>query len=795
MGPDRRSLASEVVATFFITSATDSVVDHVYCDAARVRAFAARHGYDDAVHLLRDTYCGTRQSAGVWQDGRRLREALRRGPEGNEDRDYPEYILVLLLCCIVQRELADAGEVSQNFRHALTRRLGFHIEPLDGLPILWHALREVMAARGLQLVLPTTGPKLVRYHRFLVFPVRSDITRIERLLTAIPTERRLDDTVVANKAVVSGAHTHAYRYHFEAWRELWQGGDPRHEETTFWRVLDRERRRLEQRARLVVRPSDDFPFELSLHLERDGVDVPASNLKLEELVGPVARAVARGRVELVGKGMDRYVDVANGARPDFVLLERSRLDTVPEDARGRRVSDGRWWLAPLTSSSPGGGDVFRPVGWTGGTKVGRALLHVGPFAPRYWAIEPSIPSLESDRGPVPLRRSDVGTWAVDDASVDGPLRLRAVQPNRGVTLRLEARSSAVSHHRDRIREFEPSELLHEDGTLERTAPPASAPPAPTRPSEICHQDPRFTALGETLYARSARGISYGEVIALARMIERKDTPSAWDLVRSFVDAGWYEPGWVKGAEARRLTPRRPRLVVVAEGLLLDGLVCGQDVHRLLECAERHGAATRMVRGSPWEPTTIVIEATDSLAETIADEARLPLDNRSERVPPRPSEAARRVTPPDGWSTRPHFGILRASRDDGHEAPYWLVQATWNLAHQSATAALLHMAELSGRPAFVWRAGRLERRNPGAVLPTSWARWLRARSCRSAAAEQHGDYWSYGYPADLGAVRALASVTSAIRAPDEVPSWIMSTRVSGAKVRSVVVGGRAIGIRA
>ncbi|MCR9216921.1 MAG: hypothetical protein NXI14_06935 [bacterium] len=790
MQSNGRSLASDVVATFFAASAADGIIDHIDCEAEIVRAFAASYGYDDVVQLLRDAYCGRRVD-----DGRRLRETLRHGPDGREHPYYPDYILILLLCCIVQREIADMGRGSQNIRHALSRRLDFHVESLDGLPALWEALKHALARQDLELVLPDEGFRLVRYHRFLVFPVHSDRTRVERLLLRIPKDRRLDDEEVARAVARSEKYGQAYKYHFEKWLELWEVGDPRDQDATFWKVLERSRRELDRRGRLVVRPSDTFPFELRTYALIDGLETSVEDLSKIDLVGPVSNAVARGRVELSNKGMDRYADCSDGARCDLVLLERSLAGNAVDSRNHRSVSGGRWFLVPSSVSMSSLGRTVRDVGWSDGTKVGRALLHAGPFSPRYWARPPAAPLLCSERGPVRLLPVEGANWRVEADALDGRLRLGTSVPlERSTFLELEARSTAVPHHPDRIREFDPAKLLHEDGILERTAPSLPTEcPTELSATIACEPDHRLKTLGEALYARSALGIGYGEAIRLVRMIAGDDTPSVWDILRTFIDAGWFEVGWVRGAEARLLCPRRPRLIAASHGLLLDGMVCREDVLRLAACARRHGAELRIVRGSPWEAAVAVVEGAFDRGAEVAQEARLPIDGYVERPIRRPSEAARAIGPKEGWSVRQQFGVLRASRDDGHEAPYWLVKETWEQTHQSATTAFLHQAEVSGEPAFVWRRGRLERRVDGATLPNSWARWLRVRSGRSAGVDQVDGSWVYGYPADRQAARALATATSAIRAHDPLPAWVSATRQSSGD-RRIVVRGKSMGLR-
>ena len=789
MRPRVPSLAREIVATFFAASATDGIIDNIDCDEHAVAAFASKYDADDAVRFLCEAYDNSHG-----RDKGHLKETLRHGPSGSEDPLHPAYILVLFACCIVQQRLVNAGRGSQNFRRALGDHLDTHIEALDGLPDLWQGLKRALGRQDLELFLPDKGHRLVRYHRFMVFPVRHDRDRIDRLLLGLPRDRRLNDEMVARAIASSRGHGEAYNYHLRKWIGLWAVGDPRHRESTFWKALSMARARLDKRARLVVRPSDTFPFELRTYIINDGFEAPALDLEAAELVTPVADGVRRGRIDLRDLGMDRFQDCVDGSRGDTLLLRTNDDGGDSNVPDGRPVWGGQWTLVRRSMVAGSAPVTSRQVGWSGATRVGSAYLHAGPFSPRYWATAPGVPVLRSEEGQIALERSDGAGWWIGGRTLDGRLRLETTHSENCGGLELQASSRAVPHHPDRMAEFDPTRMLHEDGILERTSPPlATKRQTNALASTAVAQDHRMTWVGEALYARSARGIGYGEAIGLVRLIEDTDTPSTWDLLRTFIDGGWFETGWVRGAEARRLCPRRPRLVTTTHGLLLDGMVCEEDIRRLSACAERNGARLLTVRGSPWEPSTIIVKAAVDQEIEIAEQARLPIEDYVVRPLRRPSDGARPIQLKSGWTVRSQFGIGRASRDDGHEAPEWLVGGDPVRTHRSMTTALLHHAERSRMPAFVWRDGRLERTAIGAVLPSSWARWLRMHSGRSAGvvAGEHG--WSYGYPASRRSARMLAEVTDAIRADASVPSWVALTR-SRAGRRRLVHNGRRVDVR-
>jgi len=439
-----------------------------------------------------------------------------------------------------------------------------------------------------------------------------------------------------------------------------------------------------------------------------------------------------------------------------------------------------------------------PLAQKCGIRSGRGLLYRGPFAPWHKDRQGRTLSFLVDGKPVPNEIDSEGYRRPDLARIDGDVVVAIDGVSRAKTPTIAANGRATRHITERLKEFEDASGRHDDGALRDTAPDLSLP------SSIGHEstdtsDPRLSALAEALYARSARGLALGEAVELARRTVEDDA-SVWTVLRSFVDAGWYDPVWMHGTIAQGLSPRRPRLLRRGDDLVLDGMVCEEIVEGLEASSKSLGGTFSTVFPSVVAalPVHVLTGLSPEDSSELGDRTRMGVEEPSWRTVPRIADLSRDRDTSLFEPFRRVFGIGRSDRCDGKGPPLWDAGGDGSTClHTSRIAAILHRSEMEGAPAFVWADDMLRPVAPGHHLPASWGRWLRHRMLAGAGPTREGEGMTatYGYPCDRSAANSLSKVTGAVGVfAGHVPVWIERSSRAGRPARQVRVDGRTWGVR-
>ena len=777
----------DLYRTFFLEQAVDGEVTSLRLDEGTNVRFARRHGADDVVALL----AGRMEGRGARQ---RIRWCLDDPYYGH---DAGHVALSLLVVCQAQWLLDDV-DASHDIRTKILELFGFR-PSLNGLPSQWRRMENRLRRDGVVLTLPSVPPsrRLVGIHQALVFPLYIHRRTIREIVRALPEERRTDVVLSMRLRAIHDARG-AMRGHLDHWKTLALRMDPRAFETPFWRTVEEERDHLATRSTLVVRPTDDFPSRLALY-ERSPSGEETERPEPWAMTSPstaVARGCRRGRIGMTAVGFGRHVEADPDRDPDMMLEPAGDAE---EAATGRPVGNGIWHLVTPAEHRDAVGRAVPgvPLERKDGIRVGRRLLHRHPFVPWHRAKGGHI-RFRAMGKELPVEMDAEGYRRPTASRMDGEVELEVVVGTQVARPTVAAAGRAERHPAERLREFRAGDVRHDDGMLRETAPKAPGP-LPKPPVGASSTDPSLLALGEALYARSARGLGLGEAVELARQVCPSHPGRCWGLLRAFIDAGWYDPVWHHGTVAQALFPRRLRLVQRGDDLIVDGIVCEEVVEGLRATAERLGGGMRTIHAQDMiaPPSHLLHGLSEERHADLSEDTRAPIVEPSWEAPPPVASLARdpdvsRYEPP-----RRQFGVGRLDRKDGKGPPLWSAgdDGTANM-HDSRTAAQLHAAELAGQTMFTWAGDLMWVEGPGRHLPASWARLLRHRALQGGGVVASADVAEerYAYPCDQAAAEALSSVCRVVGGLEpSTPAWIVRASRAG-HGRRVGVGGRIWRIR-
>ena len=779
----------DLYRTFFLGQAVDGEVTSIRLDEGTNVRFARRHGADDIVALLARRMEGERGSA-----RRRIKWCLD-DPHYGHDAGY--VALSLLVVCQAQWLLDDA-DASHDIRRKLLE-LFWLGSSLNGLPSLWRKIGGRLRGDGVTLTLPAVPPsrRLVGVHQALVFPLHVHRHAIREVVRALPEERRTNAVLSMRLRAIHDARG-AMRGHLDDWKALALRMDPRAFETPFWRTVEEERNHLATRSTLVVRPTDDFPSRLALY-ERSPSGEETERPEPSAMTSPsvaVGQGRRQGRIGMTAIGFGRYVEVDRDRDPDMVL---ERVVSEDDATIGRPVGNG-WWRLVAAAKNRGVADRAGPgvpLERKDGIRVGRRLLHRYPFVPWHRAKGGHV-RFRAMGEELAVETDAEGYRRPTAPRMDGEIELEVVVGTHVVRPTVAAAGRAERHPTERLREFRAGDVQHDDGTLRETAPRVTGP-LPEPPIGASSTDPSLLALGEALYARSARGLGLGEAVELARRVFPSHPERCWGLLRAFVDAGWYDPVWRHGTVAQALFPRRLRLVRRGGDLVVDGILCEEVVEGLRTVAERLGGALQTIHAQDTiaPPSHVLHGLSEDRRAALSEDTGTAIVEPSWEAPPPVASLSDDPDVSRYEAPRRQFGVGRLDRKDGKGPPLWSAGGDGKTdVHVARTAAQLHAAELAGRTMFTWAGGLLWTEGPGRHLPASWARWLRHRALQGGgvAPSADGTMERYAYPCDRAAAEALSSVCPVVAGLEpSTPAWIVRASRAG-NGRRIGVGGRIWRIR-
>jgi hypothetical protein len=273
----------------------------------------------------------------------------------------------------------------------------------------------------------------------------------------------------------------------------------------------------------------------------------------------------------------------------------------------------------------------------------------------------------------------------------------------------------------------------------------------------------LVTLGEALYERTARGLSYSEAIEIVlRGMVTQDRPSEWDLLRSFADAGWLEMTLLRHFPVRRILQNPLTAERVGFDLVrISGPTPIAVVKRLNAAADAAGAKVETWNGlSKWAlPRYVVRCPNEHVRQDFMTRLAVP-------ETPTPRLALADVADTDGVHGYHVIGRLDEAR--GFFAVRYETKAAdglYRLERKDSLSPFLYRSVVFGRPAqnyvspsvailshhlrrrgalFLHRQGILEPCRLRVLLPSSWARWASDRVLCNAAPQLTEGGWRYQY---------------------------------------------------
>ncbi|RVQ53560.1 hypothetical protein CN245_22150 [Sinorhizobium meliloti] len=709
----------------------------------------------------------------------------------------PDYVRILVFLCWMQTtKMRQRGD--RDFRQLLSKQLGedFTGFKMNGLDMMWEHLQEFLwRVYGIELVLPDVIPSISRIGRTLqmAFPTWRDKAALRKLRQYIPPDQLLDPLVIANRVNTSrhllGDTMQSFEYNFEKFDTARKRGHREHETTPFWHAwyaVVAEQASIEE---IEVIESDFGGYELFRVPpvgERISITTPEEVAKL--VPKPLARLIANGLVFLESLGFGRYRAQAS-APSNIVLIRTSKFrECDPSSIRSSAAVNASWVVAAFrgkigeTAPTTRG---KREFGWRDGIRIGGgAYLGRTPLTPSISGPVPEAIKVEAAGKPVALIR--VGDeMAMAPGVYSGTVVARSLGASQEILM--IARANEVGEARRLA--FDLARDISEDDFHQGTAPSTRTELEIWNGDRVSPCDELVT-IGEGLYERTARGLPLSEAVEIVRRAIQftYDHPSEWDILRSFADAGWLEPTFLRHFPARRLVQREMSACSVNDNTVV---VCGPTplavIDRLSVAARAAGGALETWNGaSSWTLPRYVVRIPD-------DRARREFLRRAilNEMP-----AWGRAEPDRADSSDPHGfrvvgklvrergffaasfdkemtdGLYRIERPGGNSHFYYrsVVPGKSDHNYVSPSVALLSHHLRLGGDVFEFRDGALFARAARVKLPSSWARWASNRSLCNPGPSKRSGVWRYEYPAGGAAVSAIAKLVPVRKQTGQTSGW-------------------------
>lgn len=709
----------------------------------------------------------------------------------------PDYVRILVFLCWMQTtKLRQRGD--RDFRQLLSKQLGedFTGFKMNGLDMMWEHLQEFLQrVHGIELVLPGIIPSISRIGRTLqiAFPTWRDKAALRKLRQYISSGHLFDPLIIANRINTSryllGDTMQSFEYNFEKFETARKRGHGEHEATPFWQAwygIVAEQASTEE---LEVVESDFGGYELFRVPpvgERVSISTPEEAAKL--VPKPLAKLISSGIIFLESLGYGRYRAQAK-TPSNVILMHVSRFVQCDQAIIRSSASVNANWAVmsvrgDLGESAPAA-SAKREFGWHDGIRVGNSA---------YLGRSPLSPSIA---GPVPEAiKVEVGGRSVDLLRVGDDMVLSpgvysgtAIARVLGKSQEILMVGQANEVGETRRLAFDPSRDIPEDDFHYGTAPSAGDE------LEIWGGDrvppcAELVTIGEGLYERTARGLPLSEAVDIVRrgISLLNDHPSEWDILRSFADAGWFEPTFLRHFPARRLLQRELSAHSVNETTVV---ICGPTP---LAVADRLSVAARAAGGeiekwngaSPWSlPRHVFRAPSDGVRTEFLRRAELDevpkwspaVPDRADHGDPHGFRVVGKLVSEKGFFAAAFDkemtdGLYRIERPEGRMHFYYrsVVLGKLDQNYVSPSVALLSHHLRLGGDVLAFKNGVLFARAARVKLPSSWSRWASTLSLCNPAPSNASGFWRYEYPAGNAAVAAISKLVPVAKDSGLPTSW-------------------------
>lgn len=699
-------------------------------------------------------------------------------------RRAPDYVRILVFLCWMQTtKTRQRGD--RDFRQLLGKQLGedFTGATLSGLDVMWKHLQDFLAQEHhIELVLPEIIPNIRQIGRTLqmAFPTWRDRAALRKLRQYIPHEQLLDPLMVANRIHTSryilGDTMQSFEYNFEKFDNARKRGDREYEATPFWHAwygIVAEQTAIEE---IEIVESDFGGYELFRVPpigERVSLATPEDALKL--VPKPLARLISGGLVFLESLGYGRYRAQAAAASNVFLMRKSKFQECNPDSIRSSAAVNSNWVVATFRgkfeeSAAPVSGK--REFGWHDGIRVGSgAYLGRSPLTPTISSPLPEAVKVEMAGKPVSLVRvgDDI---ALGPGVYAGAVVARSLGKSHEVLM--VARANEIGDTRRLV--FDLSRDIPEDEFHHGTAP-LSATELDIWGGERVEPCDELVTIGEGLYERTARGLPLSEAIEIVRRGLRltENSPSEWDVLRSFADAGWLEATFLRHFPVRRLLLRDLAAKAIGEDAVL---ICGPTP---LAVVDRLGVAARAAGGTlgTWNGASSWT-LPRYLLRFPSGQSRREFLRRAElrELPPDRSAVADvadhgdihgfqvvgKLLPDRGFfgawfGAEMADGLYRLQRPGSNALFLYRSVVPGKLAQNyvSPSVALLSHHFRRGGAVFEYAGDGLVAKARRVMLPSNWARWASNLALCNPGPSKRSGAWRYEYPVAEETVASISKL--------------------------------------
>ncbi|OYR07554.1 hypothetical protein [Brucella grignonensis] len=688
----------------------------------------------------------------------------------------PEYVRILMFLCWMQTTTTRIGG-ERDFRELLEKQLNDRFQDMNGLNPMWEHLRDFLAQEhGIDLVLPGIHPhrQIGRTLR-IAFPTWRDRDTMRKVKNAISDDYLLDPLTVSNRIHTSrhlfSDAMQSLDYNFRKFDLAMKRGGREYMETPFWQAwysIVAEQAAMEE----IVVAEGDFGehelFRVSPLGERIAIMSPEDALAL--VPKALGKLIRNGIVFLENVGFGKYRAITSPS--NTLLMKRSKLaECCSEAIRSVAGLNAGWVVANFRNRIEGGvltERTPREFGWRDGIRVGGAYLGRTPLAPSITGPMPAAIKVEKSSKAVEMVPNGEGL-SFPDGVHSGTFTARSLRETREILL--IPRANEVSDIRRLAFDF--SKEISEDEFHHDTVPSLASSIEEWNGMRTPPCDALVT-IGEALYERTARGLSFSEAIEIVlRGMPEDDRPSEWDLLRSFSDAGWLEMTLLRHFPVRRILQNPLTAECVGDDLVrISGPTPIAVVERLHAAAGAVGAKIETWNGlSKWAlPRHAVRCPNERIREDFL--GRMALTEKP---------ASRRAQADIADTTGVHAYQVIGKFDE--ERGLFVVRydekvadGLYRLERKESRNPFLYRSVVAGKPAqnyvspsvailshylrgkgplFLHYGGTMQPHRPRVLLPSSWARWASDRVLCNAAPGLSAGSWRYQYAVGASTLAAIS----------------------------------------
>ncbi|MGV0876454.1 hypothetical protein V6767_04845 [Martelella sp. FLE1502] len=738
-------------------------------------------------------------------------------PGGNLLKDYltgdislsevegrtPRYVRILLFLCWMQTSKTRQGTEGQagerNFRRMLVSQLGDRVSgaSMNGLDRMWEHLKAYLARNyEVELDLPEKDSYvLIGRTLKLAFPTWRARNALRKIRDSMPEHLLMDPRHVANIIRASshelGSSAHSLEYNFRYFDQIQLHGGVEYRDTPFWRAWYDVVALIKKLESLEIREEEYGEHALyRVSPLGDRVRIPKPDAAFEYIPRDLKNALRSGKVLLedVGFGCFKVLAARKGRHAAWMVVRRM-LSEIPDGVvKSVSAVTSEWYLVTLKSGASEAHQAAGEArfGWHGGIRVGTAAyLGRGQFAPHLCFEAGRVPTVLFDGRPMAMK-------------VDGTV---LSFPSGQYSGTAKAKMSAGSHEIRLVpcandipeimrQPFDPERHISEDEFYAGTSPEPEA--AVDRWNGERHDScEEMVSIGEALYARAARTLPLRDAFEIVGrgMSGMDDHPSPWEVIRIFVDAGWFDGALLRNFPSRVLVMRQLGVELLG-GLevRMSGPTTVMLSKRIMATAAKSGAKVQVLGGvSEWSLPRIVVRAeSETMRQDFIRRIGVPAVVHRRRAEPvgdqgwpsvhgyhvmdRLDEARGYFNAPKGEAD----GLFRMERGTERNPNIYnsIVPGKPERAYQSPSIAMLfHQVRSGGRPPFGFEDGVITPTGRRIHLPSSWARWLADVTLANPGMIRSGSEWRYAYPATEAGASAVADLVPVRLGKCEDDEWV------------------------